>query len=108
MFTTIQIQYLSEPERVGGRPGSVETTYEVDSIWDGNTSKKRYNQRLLSVGIDVEASILFEEDMPFPNPGSTRVVKDGVVYDVVEVDEPPSDIGLEGTYTLLLNRKRIA
>ena len=44
--------------------------------------------------------------MPFPDPDSTRVVKDGIIYGVIDVDEPPSDLGLEGTYTLMLKRER--
>ena len=104
MFTPIKIQYLSEASRVGGRYGTVEQEVEIDCLWDGNTSKKNYGQRLQNVGVDVEVTILFEDGIPIPNPDFTRIVKDDETYEVVGDDTPPADLGLEGTYTLQLKR----
>jgi len=106
MFTPVELQYMGDVARQGGR-ASIEKTVPVDVFWD-ESIRNSGNERYLNVGADIKATFLFADPVSVTKiiPGRVYVKKGDELYKVVDSIPVIDGLGLEATYDLLLKRVR--
>jgi len=107
MFTPITIQFLGAVSKDGGRR-PVDRTQDVECVWTdvssiGGTLGGDYKSRVLNPDVDITVELLFQSVDTTALPGN-YVVNKGVLYEIVDVSNVPSDLGLDGTCTLMLKK----
>lgn len=110
MLTPIQLDYLGNPSRIGGRP-EVTDTQTVSCFWipdmkiGPNGSLAR--QRAIDQGAEVEAIFVVEEMLHPLEDQRFRVIYNSITYQPVGVVPAPPDLGLEGTYSVYLKQWKV-
>jgi hypothetical protein len=102
MLTPITIEYLSTPQRDGGRP-TVTQQVEARVFWDESVKTELFTRRYDET-IEARVILLFQSDIPSIKPGRCHIRKNGELYCIQDMMHPLADIGLEGTIELLVSK----
>jgi hypothetical protein len=102
MLTPITIQYRGVPKTQGGL-APISTQVDCEAFWSDISEDSIKNPGLFGLGISVKVQTLLA-DIQMPQPGRDTILCDGKQYLIMTVSQvtSESDLGLDGTYKMLL------
>lgn len=106
MFTPIIIQYLKDPSRYGGRQ-EIDSQVSIDVVWD-ESIKNSTNPRMLNLNAEVKVQTVLDDilDDDKLEPGKVWIVNGSKTYELLDRIAVPTDLGLDGTYELILRERK--